>query len=159
MTIGCTGRKTGGAATDPQAPSGASATGFNSGLVDEVAAFMSRTPDRRARFITVGKVIHRRIRRIGLDVLDHFVQPARRTRAATLDRIADLAVRTFLSGGCSEVHVVSTKFVSALRQAGGGWRVVPAPFLPVEVIAKLSLVPDAAEMLHRLLPEFVRQMH
>ena len=134
--------------------------GFNSSLVDEVALFMTRPSIQRASFVPVGKVINRRIRRIGLDVIRHFAQPSRRNRTETLDEITNLAVNSFLAGECGEVHVVYSKFVSGIRQVAGAWRILPAPFLPgLGGKADATIFePNAEELLGRLLPEFVRQM-
>lgn len=134
--------------------------GFNSSLVAEVASFMTRKSVRKASFITVGKVVNRKIRRSGLDVIRHFVQPYRRNRAETLDEITDLVVSSFLADECSEVHVVYSKFVSGLRQVAGVWRILPAPFIPGlgGTSGAALFEPDVERMLYRLLPEFVRQM-
>jgi F-type H+-transporting ATPase subunit gamma len=134
--------------------------GFNSSLVDEVTAFMARPSVQPAGFISVGKVINRRLRRSGLDVIRHFPQPLRRNRAEVLDELTQIVLNRFLTGACAEVHVVYAKFVSGLRQVAGAWRILPAPFLPGAKPGGDATIfePQARDILYRLLPEFVRQM-
>lgn len=134
--------------------------GFTSSLVNEIEAFVARDPSRATRFITVGKVINQRVRRMGLEVAQHMPQPGMRTRAETLDTITGQVVDTFLNTDCSEVYVLFSRFVSGLRQVASVWRVLPVPFTPFgggRLNAAL-FEPDAARMLYGLLPEFVRQM-
>lgn len=146
--------------------------GFTSELIQEIERFTSTRPaeSEQLRLVLMGKVLDRRARRAGFRVARSFRQAsvayvgadagqARTTARKEVAEVAALVVEDFLSGKLSEVHVLYSRFVSALRQKPVVERLLPIslPADPLPSLGAASLEPAAEEILAQVLPEFLDQ--
>jgi F-type H+-transporting ATPase subunit gamma len=152
--------------------------GFNTTLMDKMMQFREHSTGRNVRVIVMGKVVNRRATHQGYSIEQSFLQPTRHLREETdgmkspsslmpkeITQIAAMVTDSFVKGTYGEVHLIYSKFVSAMRQEP-----VIEKLLPVEPAGMASSLKDkpggltmaifepAPNMiLDRLLPEYVRR--
>jgi len=133
--------------------------GFNRTLVEAVQKRLAEHPAKQVKLIIVGKVVARRLHRLGLDVFRFFEQPERSARASRIDGITAMASDLFLSRQLAEVNILYMRFITGLKQAPVFERILPVSLPPFRAgdSAVSAFEPDPTAILAALLPEFVSQ--
>ena len=135
--------------------------GYNRALIDAFDRFRrARTETTPVTAVTVGRIPARRLNRLGVRVERTVPQPTRAARAETLDRLAADVMEGYDHRRYADVHVLYTRFATALHQVPVTERVLsvtcesakPGPFRAA------LFEPAAGVILERLLPEYVRQL-
>jgi len=110
--------------------------------------------------VVVGKVLARRLRRVGRRLHRFFPQPGRQPAAGGGDGLPALVGAVtdgFLAGTFREVHLLYFRFVTRLRQTAAIERLLPVPWPPAAPPAGrwYAFEPLPETILARVLPEFV----
>jgi F-type H+-transporting ATPase subunit gamma len=130
--------------------------GFNSDLIARLEALRAECGPAEWWAVTVGNVMERRVRRLGLTLERASPQPTAATREVALRQIADLLTDRFLGRLLDAVYLVYARFVSASRYEPVAERLLPAALAPHERAPRLVRFEPAPEaLLARLLPEVV----
>jgi F-type H+-transporting ATPase subunit gamma len=131
--------------------------GFNSDLVARFESLRAECGPVEWRPVTVGNVMERRVRRLGLRLERARPQPPAATRDAELGDLAAWLTDLFARRACDAVYLVYARFVSASRYEPVAERLLPAPISAREDAPRLVRFEPAPEaILARLLPEAVR---
>lgn len=143
--------------------------GYHSMLMEKVAAFADERGRGDLRLFTVGKIVTRRARRMGLTVEQSFPQPTRpgsrksgssHGSDAGVREITAAVTRQFETGACRELHGAYVYFVSGYRQEPTTERVLPMA-LGDSVQSQFpgaGFEPAPRVLLDTLLLEYARQL-
>jgi len=133
--------------------------GLNSNLAARFKELADETSNQPLHAVAVGKIINRRLRRMGAAVDLFVAQPAFGEHSEIVDGIFSFLDDGYRKGIFGEVYVLYSRSVSAFRQ-------IPTQelLLPVAVddsaeteFAATLFEPEPARILFSLLPEYVRE--
>jgi len=140
---------------------------FNSVLAEKLAGFVRSLAPAAVEVVPVGTVMQQRVQRLGLAIRHETEQPAMEELAPgeggggdAFSRVREAVSADFLGGRAREVHVLYSRFISALRQQPVITRLLPVA-LPAGFddeahrFAMAGFEPDLHRVVSSLLPEYL----
>jgi F-type H+-transporting ATPase subunit gamma len=135
--------------------------GYHALLAEAFGGFMARTRPRPVKTAVIGKVLDRRLRRAGAEVVRFLPQPSRAQRIAAVDDLAAFLVAGFAGGSWGEVYVLYMRFESTLKQEAAVERLLPVDVRLEAGGSRLQAAcfePGARAVMESILAEVVAQL-
>jgi F-type H+-transporting ATPase subunit gamma len=135
--------------------------GFNSAIIEagvRLADKVSKTGNRRAKFIVFGKKGADFLRKSHSEVLASYVSLPAVPPYSYAEEIGDRIMGLYGAGEIAEAHLVATEFTSVAKHTPTVKKVVPiqAPAAPDRNCMNFSYEPRAAETIGLILPRLVK---
>lgn len=128
---------------------------YNSSIIKEMKRFIEKNSGKEVSILAIGRKVRDYCRKNQLDMKSEYIQLIPETMFEKAQEISENIVEFFNEGIYDEVHIIYSKFISAMSSELITKRLIPIERVASEINSSYLFEPSAEEILGTLLPKYL----